>query len=104
MIVQWWGHSLETSVIKLSCVDLTAYPNIRLGLSLVFARASILRSATQRKLEFPCRGGAPAVARCLSLPDCRRHGFLSIAVNLPPHLFIECPTAVPAQRRRRSRD
>jgi hypothetical protein len=42
MIVQGWERSLETSVIDLSFADLTAFPNVRLGLSLVFARASII--------------------------------------------------------------
>ena len=53
MIVQRWERSLETSVILLLSACLTAYPEVRPGLSLVFARASILRSASQRGLEFP---------------------------------------------------
>jgi len=42
MIVQGWERSLETSVINLWCACSTADPNVRLGLSLVFARASIV--------------------------------------------------------------
>ena len=62
-----------------------------------------MRSATQRNREFPCRGFAPAIARCLSLPDrCPGTGLpkkaLTLSVNPRMPSYMAAARAVAISR------
>jgi hypothetical protein len=59
MIAQRWGRSLETSVINLSCAGLSRISGFRLGLSLVFVRASIVGPATAILRSSPAVASPP---------------------------------------------
>jgi hypothetical protein len=63
MIVQWWERSLETSVILLLSACLTAYPELRLGLSLSTHGRRSCDLPHSETGNSPNRGDAPAIAR-----------------------------------------